>query len=528
MSIKDRLSAAVRAFAAGGKQPTAFRGWGQSVVEGVYSPARYYENPEDIEIADLRKMWRRDDMVRNSIEMRTLAALSTGFVIEPASDDDRDKEAAEFVRDADLALPGGFFGAARSIQRSALIHGHSAHEPKWTGPLTDQKWRGKRWFAKIMERSATTIFYHLDEYGEVYKVTQEPFTSQTAVEFEPSELILHCIDPMNGNPYGNSPLRTAYRWSFIKDDLVQWWAFYGERYGLPFPMGKYPHRQGTDAQTSADNRYNKELILTIIREMRKNYGVALPKDFEMELLTGQHGSQTDFFETFTAACNRGIARSILIPGLVGETTQSGAGAYALGKEHNDQFVWVLNADRLALENVIDNQIIKPLWAWNFPPTVGMPRFRFKAFTEDNLQQTVEVLRFLADKGGKVSVPEAHKLLHVTMADEGEELLTGGGGSTTDGGLPPNSLGLAERMADRPADTEGEEDEEEEVPKPQKMAGKVRREMTPLERQINFGAINEAEDADAAFAGENLGVIFEGLAYQVEELAGKGNGGRRAR
>jgi hypothetical protein len=84
------------------------------------------------------------------------------------------------------------------------------------------------------------------------------------------------------------------------------------------------------------------------------------------------------------------------------------------------------------------------------------------------------------------------------------------------------------MADRPADTEGEEDEEEEVPKPQKMAGKVRREMTPLERQINFGAINEAEDADAAFAGENLGVIFEGLAYQVEELAGKGNGGRRAR
>jgi phage gp29-like protein len=526
VDIVSRFASAIRAF----RQPTAFRGYGQSVVEGVHDKLRYYENPEDIEIADLRKMWRRDDMVRNGVEMRTLAALSTGYEVEPASDEERDKEAAEFIKAADLALPGGFFGLAKSIQRGAIIHGHSAHEARWTEPLDDEKWRGKRWYARVMERRATTIYYHLDTGGEIYKVTQEPWTTEGPQEFAPEELILHRIDDLDGNPYGNSPLRTAYRYSFIKDELLTNWAFYGERYGLPFPMGKYPKRQGNDPSTSADNKANRELIITIIREMRKTYGIAVPKDFEIELLTGQHSSQTDFFDTFMSACNRGIARALLIPGLVGETTQSGSGAYALGKEHNDQFVWVLNADRQSIENVMDNQVIRPLWEWNFPPSVGMPRFRFNAFTEDNLGQAVEVLRFLTDKGGKVAVEDAHKMLHVRIAEDDEELLSGGGGGTAEGSEPPNSLGQAEQSTDRPADIGDEDDDEEgdETLKGKKKMAALPRERSPFERRIDFAAINDAEDADAELAAANLGILFEGMAGVVEASAGKGNGGQRTR
>jgi phage gp29-like protein len=532
MNLFAAAAAASKAFKESLTGPKDWRGYGVSVVEGVYNRARYYENPEDITAADLRRMWRRDDVARNAVSMRVLAALSTGWEIEPASEEEPDKQAAEFQREADRRLPLGYYGLLRAAQTTALVYGHSAHEPRWGDPLEDGDFRGMRCFRDIIERRAPTCYYHLDERGDLFKVTQDPMTGTVPVEWEPHELILHRIDQMDGQPYGNSPARTAYRWYFIKDDAISHWARYLERYGFPIPIAEYPYRQPTgpdDIKTSADNKANRELMISAIRELRQNSGMAVPSGWKLNLSNAAHAENADLYKSLIDACDQGIRSAFLIPRLVGDTSDSGGGAYALGKEHNDQFIWVLNSDRQDLERLMDRQVIAPQHKWNFAPTVGMPRFKFNPFSEEDMLAIVERLKFLKESGGKVSVQQAHEMLRVPMAEEDEELLKGGGGGSIVPGIGTPSLpGQAPGQQQWPNRPNPDEEEEQMDEEDKKMSATTRRPPTELERRINFEATNAEEDADAAFSGENLTVILESMAQTVEAQSGKGNGGLRGR
>lgn len=490
------------------------RGLGANVFEGYLDAGIPYDNPDDLVkqkgVMTFRDMWRRDDMVRAAVAYRQLAGISTGWQMEPASDDPADQEPADYAQYALDEMEGSFHQTLVSIQ-DALVAGFSIHE-KVNAPVeTEGQWAGKQGIARLKQRSPEYIYFDLDLHGEIKEngIWQEARIAHDQdidgadyVKFSREEVIYHVTDPRDSNPFGNSPLRPAYRAYFNRDSTTIAWARYLERYGLPIPIGRYP-------DTGADETH-RNTLMNVLKQMRTALVLVLKRSWDVQFLEQKHEGQVALFERMIAVASRQIARSLLLPALVMETADGGGGAYALGKAQNDQFSWVLRADREALEETINQQLIRPLIRWNFSG-VGMPRWRLKPFADEDLKQQAEWLAILVNQGLAVPEDEIYKRFRLRKPEEGEEVLekaaTGGNGGG--GGFPPE-IGAVEP----------EEQEEEEMVT---MAATKRR--FPIEQHINFEATAAEESTACRYWAETAGVTLAEIADTLEQEAGKDNGGR---
>lgn len=504
VDILSRFRDAARAFAA--KPQTRLRGYGVQVVAGRYGRDLAYEHPETVvTVAQMRDMWRRDDQVRYGVTMRVQAALSTGGEIKPASDSDKDVEIAEFVTDAFDAMPGGIRAFHRGFARDRIVQGFAIWEKRLGSPVSEGRWRGKQFYSRLMGRSGATIRFYLDEPGEIIRIEQDPHTGKPPVEFTPDEVVYDVMDQMDGDPYGSSPLRAAYRYWYIKQDAIQFWARYLERLGMPIPVGSYPWREEIDASAVTANKKNREIMLEAFKHLRREMAIVKPEAWQIELLTPSHADNAALFRDLWHECDRGIARSLGLPRLLGETGESGGGSYSLGQEHADQFEWILQDDLDAIQDVTNEQIIAPLVRYNFG-NVDLPKWKFNPFRSEDIKATVDMLDVVMAKA-KVGKAWYYEKIGVPMPTEDDETI--GGGSAQ---LPMPDVGNGPRATtDAPAPFETEDDE-------QHMAAATGGDA--LDRAYNIDSIDDDEEIAAQLAGENLTVIFEAERLSVEEREGK--------
>lgn len=504
VAIFDRLRHAARAFAANRE----LRGYGVQAVSGLYGRDMAYENPETVvTVATMRDMWRRDDQVRFCVTMRVQAALSSGGEVKPASDDDRDVEIAEFVTDAFAALHGGIRSFHRDFLRDKLVQGFAVYEPRIGDPITEGRWAGKQIYSDIMGRSGATIRFHLDTAGRVEKIEQDPMNGDPVVYWTTDELVYDAIDRMDADPYGSSPMRAAYRYWYIKQDAVSYWARYLERLGMPMPVGSYPYQDETvgGGMAHTANKKNRELILEAFKYLRREIALVKPEGWQVDFLQPNHYANVNLFRELWHECDRGISRSLGLPRLLGETGDGGGGAYALGKEHADQFEWILQDDLDALADVTNEQLIKPLVRYNFG-SVDLPRWEFNRFRQEDMIARVTMLDLAMNKA-PLKKDWYYEQIGAPMPAEEDETIGGGSGPQ----LTPNTGEKAEvPQVGRAAPMESGEEEGKMM-----AAGD-----DALDRAYNIDSIDDDEEAAAAMAGENLTVIFESARLDVGESEGK--------
>lgn len=497
----------------------AHRAWvevlkGTAVLEDFISDSLPYQHPDTLVgkkgVGIFREMMDRDDAVSSAISYLGLAALSTGREIVPASEDGADIEAADFATDAMNALKGSPNQMLLSILDSIGM-GFSVGEIVWAemnGPETD--WPNKQWMGAIKPRNPAYIEFKLDEHDEIVKDgVWQLDNSGTYTKVDLSEVVYHVHDTRDGSPYGRTPSRRAYNPYFTRDGARKLWGRFMERYGVPTAWVKYP----TNAEPADIARAK-----AAAKELRSTLSGAFDEGWQFELLEAK-ADQHKLFADAISESTRSIYRAYLVPSLVTESSE--VGAYALGKMHNDQFIWILKFIRDSLMETVQTQIINPLIRHNFDVR-KFPKFKFKPFAQEDLLAKANMAKILSETGVPLSVPKLRENFGDVVADADEEEENILIGRQPAGPVPEVAASEFTEIAWDAAHRQLPAQRTFSFAASQKSRLQASREADDLADSVGS---NFSSDIAETLWGSAAGMAIADAAEILETQVGKGNGGR---
>ncbi len=460
-----------------------------------------------------RTMQTRDDMVSSAIHYLIMSCLSSGWQIDAASDEEQDIKARDYIEHAIKGIEGTPLQVLTNIM-DCLPMGFSICEKVWAEPENSGDWVGYQGYRRIAHKNPLSITFEQDAYGEV----TENGILQTDAK---GNITRHLLDDVvywpfmlkDDDPYGTRLLRPAYRYYFVKDMSIKKWASFIERYGLPLLMAKHdPDMSDEDVNT----------LVGWLKMLTNGVVSAFRDDIEITEYKPALTKETGLFKDAIAHCNRGIARSILLPALVGENSETGS--YSLGKEHTDLFIIVLNNIRDGLIDIVNEQIVKPLHVQNFPEGQVAPKFSLKPLTGEDLGVKAAMVKTLVESGKSFDEDIIDDWFSIPKNVEGAVKV---GKSDPAPGPAIEDTAEERREFTAQAIDNAESNRGADVPE-----GFGNREefaaVDEITRRFNPDAVNVEEEIDGEFVGQNLALILESTAMDLEDLALKQPGGRANR
>lgn len=337
---------------------------------------------DGLQVSDYREMMRLDAQIAAAVNLKIMARLSSGWIVEPASDSPEDEKVATFINDQFNNMDGSFYKFLRDAMLS-MAYGHTFHEIVLR-PVINGEWDGYIGLRALKWKRPDQMRVRTDKFGNVTSVEQ-----LVENEWKPLDHRYFCFHAWDheGDYVGKSQLRAAYRWYKAKKLIDTFWNVYLEKYAMPTPIGKHP--PGLDEAS-------KQEMLRFITNVNGKRGAVFPKNWEVEFLEAMRSGGSSGYEEKVKYCDKMIARSLHIPTLLFDEGESGA--YALGQQHAKNFEWVLEAlgDEFA-SGLIQDQLIKFLVELNFDVD-KLPTFRFKPFTPVELDKLAQAYSTLIDKG----------------------------------------------------------------------------------------------------------------------------------
>ena len=307
------------------------------------------------------------------------------YKVKPADNTDAAKKEAVFVEsilvDMEHSLDDHISEAI-----SFLSYGFSTFElvykrrvspytlnPKKMSKFTD----GRIGVRKIASRAQWTISkFDVDSRsGDFLGIYQN--TGFIGEHYIPASKMLHYKTTVNnGDPSGRSVLRNAYKSYTFLNNLQMIEAIAVEREMNGIPIGRMPAEylsaNSTDDQVALRNEFER-----ILRDLKKNeQGYALlPSDLyvdgdgkptnqrlmDIELITSGGTRDLDI-DTIIKRYQHDIARSVMAEFLMLGSTQGGS--YSLSKSKTDLFLKSLESYINSVYDVINKQLIEPLWRLN--------------------------------------------------------------------------------------------------------------------------------------------------------------------
>lgn len=272
-------------------------------------------------------------------------------------------------------MEGSFYDALNGIATSSC-YGFSMTEKVQKDIEVD----GKTWVGikRLALKPFDTFLFQPDEYGNITKCIQRFEGNEQQIDLDRfihyvqnSEVDLH---------YGQSELREAYRAWFSKDMAIRFWNIHLERHASGFL--KIQPRQGVEL-TAGSSAYNS--LVNAITNLSPKSAFILPGGVEAELV---HPTNTDAFERAIVIHDKSIAKALLVPNLLGLSEQGSTGSFAQSQTQLEAFLWTLEAETRRLEEVLNEQLFKPLGELNFGAG-PYPRFRFKPLSEALKMQIIK-------------------------------------------------------------------------------------------------------------------------------------------
>ncbi len=182
-----------------------------------------------------RLQYREVPVVRAAV--RSLADdICTSDITVMAQNEDNPEEvaAAKFFDWTVTEMSGGWYGVLDAMYLPASLDGWSLVEPK----LKLQRYKGQTYYGLEHVRSLDTRFLglQLDIYRNVIAVVN---FVRGLEYFAPETCILHTLNGMYSNPFGQSDIRAVTRAANVINDVYLVWFVALQRYGTPLLLGKY-------------------------------------------------------------------------------------------------------------------------------------------------------------------------------------------------------------------------------------------------------------------------------------------------
>lgn len=341
----------------------------------------------------------KDPHLFSQLQTRKNAVTGLDFEIIPFdSDDDRDKEIAEFVESQ--------LGSLENIEDimidllDAIGKGFAVSEIMWGYD------EGHVVVNDIRSRHQKRFFW--DSLDDSFKVRTEAAPEGTLLP--DSKFIVHRYKARSGHPSRAGVLRVvSWMYLFKNYDLKDWVAF-AEVYGMPLRLGKYQPGASED---------DKVALMQALIQIGADAAGIIPDGTTIEFITTEKASSTDLYEKLARYCDEQISKAILGQTL---TSDSGGGSYAQSKTHNEVRHDLTVADCKALASTLRRDLIRPLVIFNFGEDKRIPYLRFDCEESGDLEQTANILGTLIKEVGlKVPTSYIYKKFSIPKPEGGEEI-----------------------------------------------------------------------------------------------------------
>jgi hypothetical protein len=309
--------------------------------------------------------------------------------VEPASQKDEDKKAAEFVEQCMDDMSSTWDDLITEIL-TMLPYGFSWHEivyKRRVGPWEkDNKKRsrfsdGKIGWRKIPIRAQETFQrWVFDETGGVKAYVQIPPPYYQMITIPIEKSLLFRVSTAKGNPEGRSFLRNAYRPYYMKKRLEEIEAIGAERDLAGLPMARVPSDY-LSAAKGTDKAKMVEAFRQMVRSVRRNEqeGVIIPRMvdpdtkqdmFDFALLNSGGGRQFNINEIIQRYEERILMTVLADFILVGH---QGTGSYALHTDKTGLFRASMNSISSSIADVFNRYAIPRLFEVNGWKVEQLPR-----------------------------------------------------------------------------------------------------------------------------------------------------------
>lgn len=319
---------------------------------------------------------RKDDQIKAAQTFKKLAALSSGWEIQPPEGKSKNDESVQFLEYCFRHLDGTLEEAILDMM-TAYDYGYAVAEQIYT-QYEEGPHKGMIGLKALKTRSPHTISFKVDKFGNLDPngIIQDQMGKKVELPTYKFAIMVHQKE--FGNWYGRSDLESAYRAWWIKENAYRWLAMLLERFGIPPIFALYTAGKYTPQQVDA--------LQNVITKLQAATAGAIPRATkeDLELWAPELGGQTTgVFIPALNLLNQDIARSLLMPNLLGVTVEQSTGSFARSQVSFDVFMLITEFNRNTIEETVMNeQIVRPICALNFEAMEDYPKFKFMPYSND--------------------------------------------------------------------------------------------------------------------------------------------------
>lgn len=291
-------------------------------------------------------------------------------------------------------MDGSFVDALNAILR-AMIYGYSVTEKIYD--YCEVEGLNYYYVAQVQAKPLDTFWFECDAYGRITKFYQLLGGVKNELDLEKFIVMVH--NPEEDNVFGRSELRAAYRSWYSKDVIIKFWNLWMER----MAGGFLAVTRDPAVQTVVPGSPEYAALQKALSSITTTTSMLLPAGFTPQLITP---GNTDQYEAALSWHDRAIAKSQLVPNLLGVSDQGAHGALAQSTTQLEAFAWTLANISRRLEDCVNSQFLYELCEKNFGDG-EYPSFAFSAVTDAQLQWIITSWKDLVGA----------KSMHVTPKDE---------------------------------------------------------------------------------------------------------------
>lgn len=345
------------------------------------------------------EMEEKDTHLFSQLQTRKNAVTGLNYEIIAYSDDESDKEIANFV-EKELGAIEKFEDILFDLL-DAIGKGIAVSEILWKIDDT-----GKTSIENIRQVPQKKFFW---DYEDKFKVMTEEFPS--GIEIEENKFIIHRYKAKSGHPSRAGILRVvAWMYLFKNYDIKDWVSFC-EVFGMPIRLGKYNPSASEDDKTA---------LMRALVSIGTDAAGIIPDGTEITFVESNKGTSINLYEDLARFCDEQISKAVLGQTLTSDA--SGGGSYAQSKTHNEVRHDLTDSDCKSLASTLKSYLIKPLVWFNFG-TDRVPQIKFDCEGTENLKELSEVYKTLSvDMGLKIPTSHIYKKFNIPKPENDEEVL----------------------------------------------------------------------------------------------------------
>ena len=351
------------------------------------------------------ELLEKDPAMSQAWSVRVASIASCPFEIV-GGDEEKNKFIEQSLARIQPNYETGLVGFKELLQnlQSAVMHGFTCSEIEWSNG--GSKIDGFKLYNQSLfsfQNNAVIPYYKYD--GKEIKIKQPKWIYHTSTNSRDTEpLRSGLVRPL------------AYLYSFRRHVIIQ--LLRGiEKYGIPMPWANVPD----DLYEDSDQRANLEGMLA--NWTYDGYAIS-NSDVELQFPTANANFDINTFMGYLDYSEKQIFRLIL-----GQDSTSSAdnSNRSTAQVHNLVRQDLLSADALAVEETVNNQIIKPLMIATYGDDMtDMPKFKFNLKNSTDIQDIANIIKTLSDAGYEVNSAELSSKLGFRVFKKDFQ-----GGSTND-------------------------------------------------------------------------------------------------